>query len=93
MNQTYTRHLLKKGKGDIVFQPTYYNPYFLDGFKGKLVVTVHDMIHENYPEYYDGNATIGHKKNLMDRADKIIAVSKTTKRDILKFIQILMKTK
>lgn len=47
-------------------------------------MTVHDMIHENYSEYYGGKATIGHKKNLMDRADKIIAVSKTTKRDIFK---------
>lgn len=83
MNQAYTRHLLKKGRDNIVFHPTYYNPYFLEGFKGKLVVTVHDMIHENYPEYYGGNATIDHKKSLMDRADKIIAVSKTTKRDIL----------
>ncbi len=83
-NQAYIKFILGRNKENICFHPTYYNPYFLDALKGKLVVTVHDMIHENYSEYYAGNATIGHKKILMDRADKIIAVSETTKRDILK---------
>lgn len=87
LNQAYSKLLLCcKGK-NIVFHPTYYNPYFLNIFKGKLVVTVHDMIHEKYPQYYAGNATIEHKRLLMERADKIIAVSETTKKDILKIYE------
>lgn len=83
-NRWYDKKLTEKGGKDIIFHPTYYNPYFLEGFQGKLVVTVHDMIHENYLEYFEGNATIAHKKLLMERADKIIAVSHTTKKDIIK---------
>lgn len=82
-NQMATKYYLHRIGTQMVFHPTYYNPYFLDDFQGKLVVTVHDMIHENFPEYYGNNATIQHKKSLMDRADKIVAVSGTTKRDIL----------
>lgn len=82
-NQIVTKKVLKKNKDSIIFHPTYYNSYFLEALQGKLVVTVHDMIHEKYPEYYAGNATIGHKKALMERADRIIAVSQTTKNDIL----------
>lgn len=82
-NQKYTEWMLRRKGKNIVFHPTYYNPYFLDAFKGKLVVTVHDMIHENYPEYFAGNLTIEHKKILMERADSIIAVSNATKDDIL----------
>lgn len=83
MNQYISRKVLKKRKENVIFHPTYYNPYFLEDLRGKLVVTVHDMIHENYPEYYAGNATIGHKRSLMQRADRIVAVSQTTKNDIL----------
>ena len=82
-NQAITKKTLKKSKDNIIFHPTYFNPYFLESLQGKLILTVHDMIHEKYPEYYAGNATIGHKKSLMERADRIIAVSEATRNDIL----------
>lgn len=93
LNRWYDRKLTKRGGKKIIFHPTYYNPYFLDGFQGKLVVTVHDMIHENYLEYYAGNATIEHKRLLMERADRIVAVSHTTKNDILKVYPQIDKNK
>lgn len=84
LNRKCGRWVLRRKKENMVFHPTYYNPYFLKEFEGKLVVTVHDMIHENYPEYFANNPTIEHKRLLMERADSIIAVSKTTKSDILR---------
>lgn len=92
-NEKYTKWMLNRRGENIVFHPTYYNPYFLDGFEGKLVLTVHDMIHENYPEYYAGNPTIEHKRVLMERADCIIAVSKATKDDILKLYPYIEEKK
>jgi glycosyltransferase involved in cell wall biosynthesis len=78
--------LLKKQDFDI-FHPTYYDPYFLKYLRGKpYVLTVYDMIHELYPEYYSSqDPTRQWKIELIEHADAIIAISKNTKKDILTF--------
>lgn len=69
-----------------IIHPTYYDPYIIDEFSGKLVVTVYDMIHEIFPEQFPENDnTIQNKRDMIHAADKIIAISESTKRDILKF--------
>jgi glycosyltransferase involved in cell wall biosynthesis len=70
-----------------VFLSTYYDPYFLDHLNGKpFILTVYDMIHEIFPEHFVSDTkTIPQKKLLIEKADKIIAISKQTKKDILKF--------
>jgi glycosyltransferase involved in cell wall biosynthesis len=78
--------LLKKivlEKPDI-FHPTYYNNYFLDNIKSiPFVLTIYDMIHEIYPEYFIGDKTAFLKRQLFDKAQQVIAISETTKNDIL----------
>ncbi len=81
--------LLKKQNFDI-FHPTYYDPYFLEHL-GKIpfVLTVYDMIHEVHPAYFSSkDPTTRWKKQLIEKADEIIAISESTKRDILRFINI-----
>ncbi|MEO7213413.1 glycosyltransferase family 1 protein [Mucilaginibacter sp.] len=79
-------NLLKSGRFD-VFQPTYYDPYFLKHLpKNKpFVLTVYDMIHENYfdkvIETVSGDSLW--KAELIPRADHIIAISHHTKKEIL----------
>lgn len=55
-NLSVSQKEIRKGDYDI-FHPTYYNPYFLDVLpQGKpYVITVHDMNHELFPQYF-GNA-------------------------------------
>lgn len=81
-------HLIKKNYE--IFHPTYYDPYFLQYIKGKpFVLTVHDMIHELFPQYFSlDDTTIRDKKRLIEMADSIIAVSQNTKRDIIKYYDI-----
>ncbi len=69
-----------------VFIPTYYEPYFLEFIGSKpFVLTVYDMIHEILPQYFTRDKhTVGNKKLLMEKAAKIIAISESTKNDILK---------
>lgn len=71
-----------------VFHPTYYNPYFLKHIRKKpFVITVHDMIHEHYPEYYSSDdPTARWKIEVIEHADAMIAVSESTKKDIVKFL-------
>ena len=81
-----TKRKLKAQQFD-VFLSTYYDTYFLDHINKKpFILTVYDMIHEIFPEYFTSDTkTIPQKKILIERADKIIAISKQTKKDILRF--------
>jgi len=74
-----------------IFHPTYYSTYFLKYLKNKpFVLTVYDMIHEKYPQYFllDFNRTVVNKRKLMKKANKIIAISENTKKDIIDFYGI-----
>lgn len=74
---------LESGKNDII-HATWYDPYILKASSGKLVVTIHDMIHEIYwPE--KAKKEIEHKKEFIYKSSAIIAVSENTKKDILRF--------
>ena len=72
-------------KPDLV-HPSYYNPYFLRYIDDTpFVLTVYDMIHERYArKYFSRNlwATTG-KRELVGRATRIIAISQTTKNDLV----------
>jgi glycosyltransferase involved in cell wall biosynthesis len=63
-------------------------PLGIQRTKIKSVVTIHDLIHERYPEQYNAiDVKIYNKKfsSACQRADRIIAISEQTKRDIIKF--------
>ncbi len=70
-----------------VFLSTYYDTYFLDHLgKKPFILTVYDMIHEIFPEHFiNDTKTVSQKKLLIEKSDKIIAISKQTKKDILRF--------
>lgn len=81
-NKKYSEFKINKENFD-VFHPTYYDPYFLEKIKKPFVVTVHDMIHEMYPEYFPFNDnTVHFKRRLFEKADHLIAISESTKTDL-----------
>lgn len=88
-NRLYSQYLLQKGKYDI-FHPTYYDPYFLNYVKKPFVLTVHDMIHEKFPEAFVAPHDIvaRYKKQVVEKADKIIAISNSTKRDLMALLNV-----
>jgi len=67
-----------------VLHPTYYDLYYLEQKHNPFVITIHDMVPEIFLRYYYNNLDlIYNKRILMEKADKIIAVSNNTKKDIL----------
>jgi glycosyltransferase involved in cell wall biosynthesis len=85
LNKMNSLQKIKKGNYDVL-HPTYYDPYVLQGNTKPLVITVYDMIHEMFPEYFSiDEKTIYNKKIMISNADRIIAISKNTKNDILKY--------
>lgn len=88
-NQSESIKKLKEGNFD-VFHPTYYDDYFLPYLNGKpFVLTIHDMIPELYSQYYPkDNDQIRMKKKLAPLASAIIAVSETTKKDVVRLLGV-----
>ncbi len=76
----------KKGDYDL-FHPTYYSPYFLKALDRKpFVLTIYDMIHERYSSFFSRtDSMVANKKLLAQKATKIIAISESTKKDIIDF--------
>ena len=63
-------------------------PIGIQKTKVKSVVTIHDLIHERYPEQYAAIDVKIYRKKFQyacKNADKVITVSEQTKRDIIEF--------
>lgn len=81
-NKLYSERIIKKNEFDI-FHPTYYDPYFLNHIKKPFVITVHDMIHELFPEWFLGSDPyVRYKRLVFEKASHFIAISKSTKDDL-----------
>lgn len=88
LNQQFCKYLISKGDYDIL-HPTYYDPYFIGRNKKPVVTTVHDMTHERLPEYFWAEDDLTHNKKLnIAAADKIIAISETTKSDLITYSDV-----
>lgn len=87
-NRKYSEDLIRKNNFD-VFHPTYYNPYFLDNLKKPFVITVHDMIHELFPEMFEPwDVFVNYKRRCIENAAHVIAISQSTKDDIIKILGV-----
>jgi len=71
-----------------IWHSTYYTVPHLS-WDGPIVITVVDMNYETFPEYiYNATKFIERKRNCIEQADKVIAISESTKRDILEYFRI-----
>lgn len=88
LNELMTNKVIKRNGFD-VFHPSYYDPYFLKEIKKPFVITVHDMIHEKFPDAvnrFDNTAV--NKKKVVERASHIIAISEFTKKDLTYYLNV-----
>jgi len=92
LNEIYNIYKICRKPFDI-FHATYYDPYFLPYLQKKpFVITFLDMIHEKFGHQfkelaYDGVIT-EQKRKLAHRADRIIAISESTKKDIVELLNV-----
>jgi glycosyltransferase involved in cell wall biosynthesis len=89
LNKALFIAISKKIKKTDVYHPTYYWPGVFQKIKAKRILTVVDMIHERFPEYFSkDNKTIEQKRKCIQSADSIIAISENTKKDIIDIYNI-----
>lgn len=96
-NELATRAAALRQRHDIL-HPTFYDPAARLGRRGaRLVVTVLDMIPEHFPQFFDVTSPYGRfvtqrwiegKRTLCEHADRILAISENTKRDVVRFYNI-----
>ena len=94
-NQKRSVKLLTQNNYDILHS-TFYDPYTIQNNNKAHVITVHDMTPELCREYYKGTLYsyfisrkwIQGKKELIEKADRVIAVSENTKKDMIEFYDV-----
>ncbi|MES2828551.1 MAG: glycosyltransferase family 1 protein [Bacteroidota bacterium] len=87
-NKKYSKDTIRRGDFDIL-HPTYYDPYFIAHCKKPYIITVHDMIHELYPDFFlSTDHTAKEKRACVENAAHIIAISQTTKNDLISILGI-----
>lgn len=86
-NRIFFKRFYKNTDFDI-FHQTYFNSFKYDN-KGKYIVTVLDMIHEIYPEYFSAfDFSRKFKKIAVNVADGIICISNSTKNDLINILNV-----
>ncbi|TGL04533.1 glycosyltransferase family 1 protein [Leptospira bouyouniensis] len=89
--EKFVKDRLLSGEIDI-FHPTYYNPYYLEwAIKSNtpIVITVYDLIHEKFSDYFPNvNRFLERKKICIESANKVIAISENTKRDLVDYYKL-----
>ncbi|HEX9241023.1 MAG TPA: glycosyltransferase family 1 protein [Anaeromyxobacter sp.] len=86
-NREHALARLRAGGFDL-FHPTYYDPYFLDALGDRpFVITVHDMAHDVFPDLFPGEPVAARRRLLVKRASRILAVSESTKRELVRILR------
>jgi len=88
INQFIARHAIKKWQPNIVHE-TFYSPYQSGPETNCTVITVYDMIHELFKECFaPGDPTTHIKRIAINRADHVICISESTRRDLIRLFGI-----
>jgi glycosyltransferase involved in cell wall biosynthesis len=89
INNNIVKFSLNKWKPDIIHQTYYPNKNISFNFNPIIICTIHDMIHEKFPEYFPANnRTVINKKRSILNANHLICVSESTKKDLIDIYNI-----
>ena len=88
LNRVLFTVISKRIKKADIYHPTYYWPDVFQKVKAKRVLTVADMVHEKFPEFFPKSNAVVRKEKCIRSADVIIAISNNTKRDIIDIYNI-----
>ena len=87
-NRAFSIQLLREQQFD-VFEPTFFDPYFIPYLQGKpFVTTIHDMTMERLPEMEIDDVQKAQKKIISAAATMLHCPSENTKQDIVEIYGI-----
>lgn len=83
--------LAKKHELDVYHGLSHEIPVGIDQTNIKSIVTIHDLIYKSHPDQYaplDRKVYDSKIKYALEHADKVIAISQSTKQEILKYFKV-----
>jgi glycosyltransferase involved in cell wall biosynthesis len=87
LNDRLTSMRFSRNQPDIVHE-TYYSEHRSAPKKSKIILTVHDMIHEKMPDQVPKDNTREQKAAAVARADHIICISENTRKDLIEILNV-----
>lgn len=95
-NHKFSKIWLKKHPHDILHRTYYSSENLVTDRQMKVVITVHDMIHEKFSQFFNSkkifniqeDPTALAKKEAVEQADRIICVSENTKKDLIEILNV-----
>ena len=90
LNRYYSNYCISANKFDL-FHPTYYNTYFLSRLRKPYILTVHDLIYFKFDDAFfkfKSSPTKEYMENAIKNANRIIAISENTKKDLIEILNI-----
>jgi len=80
--------MLRKLSPDVIHE-TYFFPFRTGPKHVRRVLTIYDMIHEKFSSYFTPTDRTSHFKSLSaERADRIICISESTRRDVIEVLGV-----
>lgn len=88
-NNLLSSLLGQNGIATDIYHDTYYVRRVIAPQYTARVVTVHDMIHEKFPNVFSqSDPTTDYKRNAVTNADHIICISENTKKDLIDYFKV-----
>ena len=88
INSVLIGSAIKRFDPDVVHE-TYFSRKGVAPRRAKVILTVYDMIHERFPEYFSSASPTRQEKSLaVKRADHIICISEHTRRDLIEILGV-----
>ena len=81
------RQVMRRFRPDIVHE-TYYSADAFAPRGARRVITVYDMIYERFPSEFSGGQLTAAKKIAVSRADHVLCISESTRRDLIEILGI-----
>jgi len=84
-SRIFASRAISQFRPDIIHE-TYYSDNGFQTNGAPRVLTVYDLIHERYPDLFENSQGTTHPKKLAaNRADHVICISESTRRDLIAF--------
>lgn len=81
--------LMLRAKAPALIHETYFSPYRFGSKRARRVITIHDMIHEKFASSFPySDKTAAYKASAAERADHVICVSESTRRDAIEILRL-----
>jgi len=87
INRLLSPYIIRSQNHNIIHE-TYFSSNALLDHDCATIITVYDMIHEKFPDLFIDDPTSEYKKNAVERADKVICISDSTKSDLLNLFDV-----